>query len=441
MTKKMKSVLKTFFSITLTILFSTIPYFSQATWVGNQNNATLFFSPDAGTYKGNATFPIDIMVNTHGQYVVVVAAYINYNPALFQVVSIDTTSSVFTTEAEKLIDSTNGVIKITRGIPTANHVNTASGKVATLNIQGLTNVTPSADNFTFQFTAGSTLDSNIILDDGLGTDIISGADNGRFTIDATPPANVSSFTATAGDSQVVLSWTNPTSDFAGVKILRKTGSYPASVTDGTVIYDSNGTSYNDTGLTNNTAYYYKAYSRDVVVNYSSGAQVTATPHDVTPPASIGTLSATALTSKSVRLDWTAVGDDGSTGTATNYDIRYSTTAITAANFSSATQVSDAPTPKISGSVETMTVTGLTGNATYYFAIKATDDAGNTGAISNIPSALSYKTADLNNDRIINSVDFGILMSYWNNTTRPLADINQDGIVNSVDFGIMMSQWG
>jgi len=54
---------------------------------------------------------------------------------------------------------------------------------------------------------------------------------------------------------------------------------------------------------------------------------------------------------------------------------------------------------------------------------------------------SYQSADLNQDGLVNSVDFGILMSYWNDTSYPVADINQDGLVNSVDFGIMMSQWG
>jgi hypothetical protein len=52
----------------------------------------------------------------------------------------------------------------------------------------------------------------------------------------------------------------------------------------------------------------------------------------------------------------------------------------------------------------------------------------------------YATADLNRDGVVNSVDAGILMSYWGSTARPLADINQDGVVNSVDAGIMMSQW-
>jgi hypothetical protein len=87
------------------------------------------------------------------------------------------------------------------------------------------------------------------------------------------------------------------------------------------------------------------------------------------------------------------------------------------------------------------VTGLAGATTYYFAIKATDAAGNTSTISNVVNAKTYKTSDLNNDNIVNSVDFGILMSYWGNATRPAADINQDSAVNSVDFGIMMSQWG
>jgi hypothetical protein len=424
----------------ISLIFLMVPNFGKAGWVGTQNNATLMLSPNSGVYRASASFLIDILVNTHGQDVVVVAVYISYNTSLFQVASIDTSNSIFTTEAEKIIDSINGVIKITRGIP-APGVNVTNGKVATINIIGLTDAIPSSDNFNFQFTAGSTADSNIILNDGLGTDIMSGADNGRYTIDGIPPVNVSNFTATAGSGQVSLGWTNPASDFAGVKILRKTGSYPTSVTDGTVIYDSNGTSFADNGLTNGTTYYYKAYSRDIVLNYSSGAQVSATPQDNIAPAQIATLSATALTSRTIRLDWTAVGDDGTTGTATSYNIRYSTTTITSVNFTSAMQVSGAPTPKANGSAETMTVSGLSGNTTYYFAIKAVDEAGNASSISNVVNAKTYKTSDLNNDNIVNSVDFGILMSYWGSTARPPADINQDGATNSVDFGIMMSQWG
>ncbi len=428
------------FSLIAALLFLTASCVSEASLVGNTNNATLTLSPNAGVYKVGGTYAVDILVNTHGQNAVVVAAFLNYNPSLFQVISIDTSGSIFTTEAENIIDGTNGRVKITRGIPTPG-VNVTNGKVATLNIRGLTDATPSVDNFTFDFTAGSTNDSNVILNDGLGTDILSGVDNGKYTLDGTLPANVSGFTATAGDKQVSLSWTNPTSDFAGVTILRKTGSYPTGPTDGTVVYDSTGTSYTDTGLTNGTTYYYKAFSRDIVVNYSSGVQSSAVPLDLTAPASITTLSATAASARTVTLNWTAVGDNGTTGAAASYDVRYSTAAITASNFSSASQASGAPTPKASGSAETMTMTGLSGNTIYYFAVKAIDASGNVGAISNVPNARTYKTSDFNNDSLVNSVDFGILMSYWGSTVGPTADINQDGAVNSVDFGIMMSQWG
>ena len=96
--------------------------------------------------------------------------------------------------------------------------------------------------------------------------------------DTTPPADVSGFTAMAGDEQISLSWTNPTdADFAGVKILRKTGSHPTTPTDGTVVYDGTGTSTTDTGLTNGTTYYYTAFSYDGVPNYSAGATTSGTP--------------------------------------------------------------------------------------------------------------------------------------------------------------------
>lgn len=423
------------------LVWSIIPCWTEAGLVGNTNNATLSLSPDTGTYRVGNNFSVDIFVNTRGQNVVVVAAFLNYSPSLFEVVSIDNSGSIFTTEAENIIDNTNGKVKITRGIPTPG-VNTTNGKVTTLNIRGKADALPSSDNFTFDFTAGSTLESNVILNDGLGTDILSGVYNARFTLDGTPPPNVSGFTATAGDGQISLSWTNPTAtDFAGVRILRKTGSYPADYNDGTVVYDNSGTSYINTGLTNGTTYYYKAFSRDAVLNYSSGAQASAIPRDTTAPGQITNLSAVALGSNSVRLNWTAVGDDGNSGTASSYDIRYSTSQITSANWGSATQVSGEPTPKVSGTSETMTISGLLSNTTYYFAIRAIDDANNISTLSNVVSAGTFKTADLNNDGYVNSVDFGIMMSFWNYTTLPVADINQDNIVNSVDFGIMMSQWG
>jgi len=440
MIKKTKEIVKIFLLISF-LMLALIPIGARATLRGTVNNAYLMFSNgvttvlESGIYRTGAVFQIDLLVNTHGQGVDTVSAYINYNPSFFSV-TIDTSGSLFPTEAENSVSG--GKIKITRGITAPGTVNTTNGKIVTLNITGLADTTPSSDNFTFDFAAGDANQSNVFL---AGDPLLSGVYDMRLSLDGTPPANVSSFTATPGDSQISLSWTNPGTDFAGVKIMRKTGSFPTSPTDGTSIYDSNGTSYTDSGLTNGTTYYYTAFSRDVVLNYSSGAQVSASPRDNIVPASISNLTATALTARTVKLDWTAVGDDGNTGVAASYDLRYSASSITAGNFSSATQVSGAPTPGSSGSAQTMTVSGLSGNTTYYFAIKAIDESSNASAISNVVNAKTYKTADLNNNNIVNAQDFSILMSFWGSTTRPAADVNQDGFVNAQDFSIMMSQWG
>ncbi|MEW5818252.1 MAG: kelch repeat-containing protein, partial [Spirochaetota bacterium] len=102
--------------------------------------------------------------------------------------------------------------------------------------------------------------------------------SGDTPADTTPPAEVTAFATLAGNGQVQLSWTNPTDpDFAGVKLVFKTTGFPTGHTDGTAIYDSIGTSYLHTGLTNGTTYYYTAYTYDTGLNYSTGVQASATP--------------------------------------------------------------------------------------------------------------------------------------------------------------------
>ena len=85
----------------------------------------------------------------------------------------------------------------------------------------------------------------------------------------------------------------------------------------------------------------------------------------------------------VRLEWTASGDDGNEGTATSYDLRYSTEMITAANFASATQAVGMPIPAVAGTEESYTVTGLTIGESYFFAIIVYDDKGNASPMSNV----------------------------------------------------------
>ncbi len=107
--------------------------------------------------------------------------------------------------------------------------------------------------------------------------------------------------------------------------------------------------------------------------------------DGIPPAAVTNLATSSPTSSTITLTWTAPGDDGNTGTATSYDIRYSTSTINDANFASATQVPGEPSPAAAGTNQNVTVTGLTPGTTYYFAMKTSDEVPNVSALSNVAS--------------------------------------------------------
>ena len=67
--------------------------------------------------------------------------------------------------------------------------------------------------------------------------------------DTTPPGAVTDFTAIEQNRQVALTWTNPgDGDFAGVRIVRKEGSVPASTSDGTIVYQGPLSGYTDGGV-------------------------------------------------------------------------------------------------------------------------------------------------------------------------------------------------
>lgn len=98
---------------------------------------------------------------------------------------------------------------------------------------------------------------------------------GSFTTlapDTTPPANPSNFSATPSGLSIALSWNNPADpDFAAVKIMRSTVTFPAAPTDGTFVYEGAGTSAIDSSVIEDTLYYYTAFARDTSGNYSSGS--------------------------------------------------------------------------------------------------------------------------------------------------------------------------
>jgi hypothetical protein len=139
------------------------------------------------------------------------------------------------------------------------------------------------------------------------------------------------------------------------------------------------------GLIPTTTYYFMIRTADEVPNWSgfSNVAVKATSGDITAPAAIANLNATSSTATTIALSWTAPGDDGNTGTATTYDIRYSTSPITLGNWGSATQATGEPAPAAAGTSQNFTLSGLTGSTTYYVAMRTTDNSGNVSGLSNV----------------------------------------------------------
>jgi hypothetical protein len=91
------------------------------------------------------------------------------------------------------------------------------------------------------------------------------------------------------------------------------------------------------------------------------------------------------------LHWTAPGDDGNVGTASLYMIRWSLQPLAGpASADSAdwwnnlsTQVPGLiPAPRVAGTRETFTVTGVDSGTIYYYMIRTKDDANNWSGYSN-----------------------------------------------------------
>jgi len=175
-----------------------------------------------------------------------------------------------------------------------------------------------------------------------------------------------------------------------------------------------------TGLLPNTNYWFAIKTADEVPNWSGLSNViqrtTLAAPDTIRPAPTATLIVNSTTETSAALRWNAVGDDSLTGTASSYDVRWSTSPITAANWGSATQATGEPAPAAPGTVTNFTVNGLARQTTYYFAMRTSDDAGLVSAISNVVNAT---TPDNTSPAAIRDLVVGFTWMGWHSTRMVL----------------------
>jgi hypothetical protein len=139
-----------------------------------------------------------------------------------------------------------------------------------------------------------------------------------------------------------------------------------------------------TGLDTTLVTHIALRARDEAGNYSqvSNDAVFSPTGDATPPAQITDLTVVSAGNNSLTIQWTAPGDNGTTGTASSYEVRWSASVINAGNFASATLAAGPPAPLVAGTVQQFTVTGLDTTLVTHFAMIAKDEVPNVSPVSN-----------------------------------------------------------
>jgi len=242
-------------------------------------------------------------------------------------------------------------------------------KTTPVQVSGLTGVTA--------ISAGSD-HSLAVKSDGTvwawGLNNIYGQLGDGTTTDRTTPVQVfvpgapGSFTAAAGNAQVVLTWTTPGD--AGSPIIKYQVSYGETAGYSAGWNDISGsgagtTTHTVTGLTNGVNYTFEVRAVNAV---GSSAAATATAAPATVPGAPTGVSATAGSGQAI-VTFTAPANDGGSA-ITGYTVTSSPGNITA-----------------SGASSPITVTGLTNGTAYTFTVTATNSAG-TGPASAASNAVT-----------------------------------------------------
>lgn len=197
---------------------------------------------------------------------------------------------------------------------------------------------------------------------------------GQFSGSCGVPAAPSSLTASAkSSSQIGLSWTT-SSCATSYSVFRSTttGFTPSGANQ--IASGVTGTTFTDSGLAPSTTYFYLVEAADSSGSSTPSNQASATTQTAcTPPNPATNLSATAGSSTSINLTWTA-----STTPGVSYRIFRSTTSgftPSASNELSAI---------VTGT--SFTDTGLNPNTTYFYVVEAEVSCGDNSTPSNQASA-------------------------------------------------------
>jgi hypothetical protein len=211
------------------------------------------------------------------------------------------------------------------------------------------------------------------------------------TADTTAPVPGSSGTITSsaiGNQSATLTWTKATDNASAQSALqyevrRSSSNNIASVanaeSNGAIVqaYTTDINSFNATGLSPATTYYFNVIARDAAGNkavYATRSVTTLADGTAPTPGNSGTITTSAIGTTGLTLNWTKATDDISGQGTLEYRAFYSSSnnigTVLDAN------ANGTPVGAFATDINTVNVTGLTSATTYYFNVIVRDPAGN-----------------------------------------------------------------
>ncbi len=188
----------------LALLLITVPFAAGA----DNKPVTLYVGPATGTFTVGATFTVSFYVNTGGSFINAIETHILFPADKIQVVSPSTGSSFINVWAiQPSYSNSDGTMTFRGAVPSPG-INTSAGLISTVTFR-----VKSVGNAAIRFSN----DSRVLLNDGLGTNVLQHTESGVFSLVLPPPSGPTVVSETHPDQSrwyanntVSLSWSGDT---------------------------------------------------------------------------------------------------------------------------------------------------------------------------------------------------------------------------------------
>jgi len=165
------------------------------------SGASLYLSPNSGTFNIKSTFDVSIYLNTGEKNINAIKADLKFNPKKLQIVNPNVGKSFISIWAvPPSFSNTEGYLSFQGGIPSPG-IKTSSGLISTIKFRAID------PGETTIYLINSSL---ALLDDGNGTDILNSYGRGVYNISILPPKGPDVFSLTHPDQNKWYKDNNPT---------------------------------------------------------------------------------------------------------------------------------------------------------------------------------------------------------------------------------------